>query len=75
MIPATVLLTITPQTPIPDAMKLLQDQNRQELSVVEGDRFVGLVSRNSLARYLRLRQELGLGGDGPPPWSNNQGAA
>ncbi len=54
------LRTVTPDTLVEEALRLLVDGSLNQVPVVLGDRLVGLLTRADLLRYLQLREELHL---------------
>ncbi|HEU4672721.1 MAG TPA: site-2 protease family protein [Candidatus Limnocylindrales bacterium] len=60
MTPAAALATAAPQTPLQDAIDTLGRGDWEQLPVLEGGRYVGLLTRASVMRALRIREELGL---------------
>ena len=53
------LKTVTPATPLEDALRLLVDGTLNQLPVVEDDRAFGLLGRADVLRFLQLRTALG----------------
>jgi Zn-dependent protease len=57
MVPAEKLLTVTPETPADEALRLLLKDDVDRLAVVDAEgRLVGFVDQTSLERYDLLRQ-------------------
>ncbi len=62
MTPAERLATATPLTSLQDAIETLGRGDWEQLPVVDDGRFVGLLTRASVMRALRIREELGIDG-------------
>lgn len=62
MVRAADLHTATPGTSLEEALRLMGEHDVNQLPVVEGDRLVGLLSRNNVIRFLQVREELGVAG-------------
>jgi Zn-dependent protease/CBS domain-containing protein len=60
MRPAKELHTITPDTPVPDALKLMAANDVNQLSVVAQGALQGIVSRSHLLQLLQARSDLQL---------------
>jgi Zn-dependent protease len=57
MVPAEKLLTVTPETPADEALRLLARDDVDRLAVVDADgRLVGFVDDTAIARYAMLRK-------------------
>jgi Zn-dependent protease/predicted transcriptional regulator len=52
------LLTIRADTRAQDAVELLDERNLEQIPVMDGDRFVGLLTRADVLRQLQLREAL-----------------
>jgi Zn-dependent protease len=52
------LVTVTPATPLLEALRLMTDRNINQAPVVENGRLVGLLTREHVLRYVRLSSEL-----------------
>lgn len=61
MTPWSRLGRVAPTTDLLDALKLMESGGFGHLPVVEGDRLVGLLTRDEILRFLRLRAEVGPG--------------
>lgn len=62
MIPIERLHVVHPEQPLRDALKLLSDQNINQLPVVQQDgQLVGAVTREAIVRFIEIRRSLGLG--------------
>jgi Zn-dependent protease/CBS domain-containing protein len=59
MTPRERLITVTPQTPAMDALQLMAEHNINQLPVVNGREFVGLLTRAALIRAIQFRSEIG----------------
>lgn len=46
------VVTVSPQTPLVDAVRLMKEHNFRRLVVAEGDRLVGIVTQNDLSRLI-----------------------
>lgn len=55
------LTRVSPETPLLDAMKLMDEKQVAQLPVVEGDRPIGLITREEVIHFTRLRLELSHG--------------
>ena len=60
MTPTDHLVTVTPSTPLRDAIDVLQRGDYEQAPVLDGERFLGLVTRADILRELQIREELGL---------------
>lgn len=58
MIPARDLYTVRPSDAVEDAVRLMAQQDVNQLVVSEGGRFMGLLSRSAVIRHLEVRSEL-----------------
>jgi CBS domain-containing protein len=52
------LVTINAGAPVQDAVELLAEHDFEQLPVMDGDRFVGMVTRADVMRQLQLREAL-----------------
>ena len=59
MIPWERLAQVNPDTPLLEALKKMEESGLIQVPVVNGSRVEGLVSREQVLNYLRLRTELG----------------
>ena len=50
--------TTTPEQPLQDVLKMMGTQDINQVPVIEDGRLVGLLSRESIIRYLQVRQSL-----------------
>ena len=64
MIPAEQVLTITPDTGIVEAMRIMQEHDVHQLPVLEDGRLVGMVTLAEVIRQAEIRLR---GGNGRPP--------
>lgn len=60
MRPFQRLLTVSPQTDLLVAMQQMDNANVAQVPVVDSNNLVGMLSREQIVRYLRLRTELGI---------------
>jgi Zn-dependent protease/CBS domain-containing protein len=58
MKPWGTLSRVTPDMPLLDAMRLMDEKQVAQLPVVEGDRPIGLLTREEVIRFTRLRLEM-----------------
>ena len=63
MTPLKAVIQVQPDTDVNKALELLSQANLSQLIVAENDRIVGILSREQISGYLRLRFELGLNGN------------
>ena len=56
------LQTVKPDDDLAGAIRILAEQDINQLPVVEDGRLVGLLSRSNVMRYLQVREELGVTG-------------
>lgn len=59
MSPWASLGRVAPTTDLLDALKLMEGNGAGPLPVLDGDRLVGLLTRDEILRFLRLRAEVG----------------
>ncbi len=59
MTPWEKVITTTPQVPLVDAMHLMDDANVAQLPVVQFNQLIGVLSRQQIFRFIRLRSQLG----------------
>ena len=64
--PTTIIATVDParsrveaRTDLLDALRMMETDKLSHMPVVENDRLVGLLTREEIIRFLRLRAELG----------------
>jgi Zn-dependent protease/CBS domain-containing protein len=55
MVPVDRVITVTPETPLVDAMNLLREHNIHQLPVVERGRFVGMLTSDDVIRQIEVR--------------------
>jgi Zn-dependent protease/predicted transcriptional regulator len=60
MTPAAALRTVSPVTPLTEALHLLATDDFHQLPVLDQGRPVGLLSRSAIVRFLQLRSQIGL---------------
>ena len=61
MVPWDELIVTTPDTPIIQAVQLMDEANVAQLPVLEEGQLVGILAREQIIRHLRLRAELRMG--------------
>lgn len=61
MKPWATLSRVAPETPLLDAMKMMDEKQVAQLPVVEHDRPIGLITREEVIRFTRLRLEMAHG--------------
>ncbi|CAA9545381.1 MAG: hypothetical protein AVDCRST_MAG19-418 [uncultured Thermomicrobiales bacterium] len=62
MVPWAQLQRVAPETELLTALRLMDDARIGQLPVVQNDRAIGLLTREEILHYLRLRAEVGLSG-------------
>jgi Zn-dependent protease/CBS domain-containing protein len=60
MTPWNQLERVSPTTELLSALRTMEESRSAQVPVVDGDRLVGLLTRDEILRYLRLRAELGM---------------
>lgn len=60
MLPWESLVRVPPQMELLEALQKMDDHNVAQLPVVEDDKLVGMLSRDQILRYVRLRGEIGV---------------
>jgi Zn-dependent protease len=60
MMPSNRLASVNPNTDLLEALQLMDNSNIAQVPVLVDDRLVGMLSREQILRYLRLRSELGV---------------
>jgi CBS domain-containing protein len=60
MVPWDRLIRVQPNTDLMEALRAMDDANVAQVPVVEGNQVAGLLSREQILRYVRLRAELGV---------------
>ncbi|MCG2767774.1 MAG: site-2 protease family protein [Chloroflexota bacterium] len=60
MVPFERLARVQPHTELLAALRTMDDANVAQVPVVEGDEIVGILSREQVIHYIRLRAELGV---------------
>lgn len=58
MIPVDQTHSTTPDEPLVDAMKMMDNDGVNQLPVIEGNKLLGILSRESLINFLRTLQDL-----------------
>jgi CBS domain-containing protein len=58
MTPWRQLEVVTPDTPLMDALKTMDDARLSTLPVMEGERVCGLLTREEVLHYIRLRMSM-----------------
>lgn len=59
MIPWSELTRVGPHTELLDALRAMDSKNVAQVPVVEGNQLVGVLTREQVLRYVRMRSELG----------------
>ncbi len=67
MTPRDRLVTVTPESPLTEALQEMSERDIHQIPVVRGDQLVGLLTRNDVIRFIQLRNEV--------PRSRNQDAS
>lgn len=60
MVPLERLVTVAPTTPLLAALQTMDSSKVAQVPVMDGDAVVGLLTREQVLHYIRLRTELGL---------------
>ncbi len=60
MVPRNRLIVTTPQQRLSEALGLMARQSIHQVPVVQDDRLVGMISRETIMRFLEVRRGLGL---------------
>lgn len=60
MVPWERIVRVEPNTLLLSALRIMDDANVNQVPVVEGDKIVGLLSRDRVLHYIRTRAELGM---------------
>lgn len=60
MVPRNRLFVAAPQQRLSETMEIMAQRNVHQLPVVQEDRLVGMVSRETIVRFLEVRRGLGL---------------
>jgi len=60
MVPWERTIRVQPETTLLAALKAMDDANVNQVPVVEGDRIIGVLSRERVLHYIRTRTELGM---------------
>jgi CBS domain-containing protein len=58
MVPWESLSLVGPETELMDALQLMDDQQVAQLPVVMGNQMLGMISREHVLHYIRIRSEL-----------------
>ena len=58
MVPWERLTHVRPDTELMDALQLMDDKQVAQLPVAVGDQVLGMISREHVLRYIRIRSEL-----------------
>ena len=58
MVPWSELTRVSPDTDLLEAMKLMDDKQIAQVPVVQGNSVVGLLTREEIIHFLRMRMEL-----------------
>jgi Zn-dependent protease/predicted transcriptional regulator len=59
MIPLAKLLSVTPSQPLIDAVNMLEEIQVSQLPVIADGRMVGIIERDTVIKWVNLRQDLG----------------
>lgn len=59
MIPSSSVITISPQTRVIDALRLMQEHDIHQLPVLSDGRVAGMLTRADVMRHIELRMVLG----------------
>ena len=60
MLPRDQAITVAPETPLYDVLTHLSPDGVNQVAVLDGDRFLGIVSRDQVVDFMRARAELGI---------------
>jgi len=60
MTPFNRLLKVDPETELLQALQTMQEANLSQVPVIDNNQPIGILSREQIMRYLRLRSELGV---------------
>jgi CBS domain-containing protein len=60
MRPLAQLRTVTPDTPVADALEMIGQDDVNQLPVLANGRLAGMISRERILRYLLTRAELNM---------------
>jgi CBS domain-containing protein len=60
MRPLAQLRTVTPDTPVADALEMIGQDDVNQLPVIAHGRLAGMISRERILRYLLTRAELNM---------------
>jgi Zn-dependent protease/CBS domain-containing protein len=60
MIPRAKFVAVGPDMDLIDALRIMDDANVAQVPVMEQEKVVGILSREEITHYLRLRSEIGL---------------
>ena len=52
MLPKAGLISLKPETPLPRAYEIMEEHQLNSIPVTEGDRLLGVITRDTLERYL-----------------------
>ena len=58
MTPRDRLVTVTPDSPLSEALQEMSARDIHQIPVVRGDALVGLLTRNDIIRFIQLRNEI-----------------
>ena len=59
MTPASKLAVVSPHQDVPSLLEQMDERNINQLPVVEEGRIIGIVTRDSLTRFIQTRSEIG----------------
>jgi Zn-dependent protease/CBS domain-containing protein len=60
MVPLPKLLTVRPQQSLNDVLPLMANRDVNQAPVLDGERLVGMLSRDAIVRFLEVRRGLGV---------------
>ncbi|MEM5773418.1 MAG: site-2 protease family protein [Anaerolineaceae bacterium] len=60
MIPRSQFVTVTPDMEMLDALRVMDDANIAQAPVIDQDEMIGILTREDLTHYIRLRAEIGV---------------
>jgi Zn-dependent protease len=60
MTPTSRLVQVTPETKLLDALSVMADSNVAQVPVIESGNLLGVLSREQIVQYVRLRAKLGI---------------
>jgi Zn-dependent protease/CBS domain-containing protein len=60
MIPEKALRTVQVQQQVSDILQMMNEKGTEYIAVKEGEKFVGIISRDNLHRFVRIQAEFGV---------------